>query len=105
MKDTMTTTSPSEVRLTPVNDNILVRPHEREKVSRGGVVIPETAEKPQQYATILAVGPDCPLDVLEGQTVIHGQFAGSEIQYRGADGKDEKLLILSPTHILAIVHD
>lgn len=71
----------------------------------GGIVLPETAaERPTEgrviavgSGTLLDSGQRLPIDVKEGDTVVYGKYAGSEITLEGTDYK-----ILSADDILAV---
>ncbi len=45
---------PSKIR--PVGDRVVVKPAQNEEVTRGGIVIPDTAKEKPQEGTIIAVG-------------------------------------------------
>ena len=92
------------VKLKPLADRVLVRPIEREEVTKGGIVLPDTAkEKPQEWE-VLAVGDGrlsedgkrIPLDVKVGDIVIYAKYGGTEIKVEG-----EELIILRESDILA----
>ena len=77
----------------PLYDRILVKRVEEETRSAGGLFLPESAtEKPSQ-GIVLAVGQGrlrkdgtvAPLTVQEGDTVVFGRYAGTEIKIDGED--------------------
>ena len=88
----------------PMGDRVLVKPTEREDISPGGIILPDTAKEKPQEGEILAVGPGrltdegkrVPLDVKKGDTVLYAKYGGTELK----EGDDE-LLILSERDILA----
>jgi chaperonin GroES len=90
----------------PLRDRILVERVEESEQKIGGLFIPDAAkEKPQQGRVIAAgkgrvndKGEVFPLDVKEGETVLFGKYAGTEIKL---DGKD--YLILREDEILGVV--
>jgi len=92
------------VKLDPLGDRVVVRPSTKEDVTKGGIVIPDTAKEKPQEGTVLAVGPGkmtedgkrIPLDVKVGDVVIYAKYGGTEIK----EG-DEELIILRESDILA----
>ncbi|MBA3662451.1 MAG: co-chaperone GroES [Gammaproteobacteria bacterium] len=81
-------------RIRPLSDRIIVEPKELETTSAGGIVIPDTAsdrEKPME-GTVYAVGTGRyidgklqPLQVKEGQQVLFGKYAGTNIKLEGKE--------------------
>ncbi len=92
------------VKLDPLGDRVVVRPSTKEEVTKGGIVIPDTAKEKPQEGEVLAVGPGkmtedgkrIPLDVKVGDIVIYAKYGGTEIK----EG-DEELIILRESDILA----
>jgi chaperonin GroES len=92
------------VKLDPLGDRVVVRPSTKEEVTKGGIVIPDTAKEKPQEGTVLAVGPGkmtedgkrIPLDVKVGDIVVYAKYGGTEIK----EG-DEELIILRESDILA----
>ena len=92
------------VKLDPLGDRVVVKPSTKEEVTKGGVVIPDTAKEKPQEGTVLAVGPGkmteegkrVPLDVKVGDIVVYAKYGGTEIK----EG-DEELIILRESDILA----
>ena len=94
------------MKFTPLHDKVLVKRTEEEEKSAGGIVLPGSAtEKPSQ-GEVIAVGPGkksengdvSPVGVAVGDTVIFGQYGGSEIKIDG-----EEYLILSESDIFGVV--
>jgi chaperonin GroES len=93
-------------KITPLGDRVLVKPLEREEVSKGGIVLPDTAKEKPQEGTVLAVGSGrvledgtkVPMEVKTGDRVLYGKYAGTEIKIG-----DEEHLILSERDILGVV--
>ena len=92
--------------LTPLHDRVLVKPSEPEEITRGGIIIPDTAkEKPQQGVIIAAgkgkvseEGKVTPLQVNAGDKVLYGKYGGTEVNVDG-----EELLIMRESDIYAII--
>jgi len=92
----------------PISDKLLVRQHESEATSRGGIIIPDAAKKKALRGTVLAAGPGrrddsgrpVPMDVKVGDVVIFGKFHGTDL-----DQVDEGLMIISARDVLAIAEE
>ena len=90
----------------PFGDRILVKPIEREEVSAGGILLPDTAQERPQEGEVMAVGPgrindDGKRVVMEakvGDRVIYSKYSGSELKEEGQD-----YLLLKESDILAKV--
>jgi len=93
------------VKLRPLGDRVVVRPIEKEEMTKSGIVLPDTAKEKPQEGEVIAVGPgklgdDCkrlPMEVKEGDKVLFAKYAGSEIKL-----DDQEYLILRDTDILAV---
>jgi chaperonin GroES len=91
-------------KLKPLADRVVVRPIERETVSKGGIVLPDTAKEKPQEGEVMAVGlgrlsddgKRLPMDVKVGDIVIYAKYGGTEIKV-----DDEELMILRESDILA----
>ncbi len=92
--------------LKPLRDRVVVKPIEREEMTKSGIVLPETAKEKPQEGEVIAVGSGrldadgkkIALEVKVGDRVIYSKYGGSEIKV-----DDEDLLILREDDILAIV--
>src|SRR5262245_35262901 len=95
-----------ETRIRPLDDRVVVEPLEAEEKTAGGIVLPDTAKQKPQRGRVLAVGPGKLLDsgkraslnVVKGDEVIFGRYAGNDIEINGKDIK-----IMRETDILAKV--
>ena len=89
----------------PLSDRILVRRVEEQETVRGGIIIPDTAKEKPMEATVQAVGEGkfddngkrIPLDVKQGDHILIGKYAGTEIKI-----EDEEFLILREGEVLAL---
>ena len=94
-------------KLAPLADRVVVRPLEKDEVTKSGLVLPDTARERPQEGEVLATGPGRFLDdgkrlameVKVGQTVLYAKYAGTEFKL-----DEEELLILREADVLAIVN-
>lgn len=85
----------------PLSDRVLVEPKEAETKTASGIYIPDTAKEKPQQGTVLATGrgkKDEPMEVKEGDSVLYGKYAGTEVTYEG-----KTYLIMKQSDILAIL--
>jgi chaperonin GroES len=96
----------ASLNLRPLGDRVVVKPLEREEVTKSGIVLPDTAKEKPQQGEVLAVGPGRILDtgervtpdVKQGERVLFAKYSGTEFKLDLDD-----LLILRESDILAIV--
>jgi chaperonin GroES len=94
------------MKIRPLHDRVIVKRLEEERVSAGGIVIPDTAaEKPVQ-GKIVAVGKGKiledgnvrALDVKVGDKILFGKYSGTEVK---VDGED--LLVMREEDVMAVI--
>jgi chaperonin GroES len=91
-------------KIEPLGDRVVIKPTPREEVSKGGIVLPDTAKEKPQEGKIIAVGPGrltedgkrIAMDVKKGDKVIYSKYAGTEFKL-----DDEELVIMREGDILA----
>jgi chaperonin GroES len=91
----------------PLGDRIVVQALEAEEVTKGGIILPETAKEKPQEGKIVAVGRGKvgdngqvqPLEVKVGDRVLYGKYTGNEIKTK--DGKE--YLIMREEDVLAVL--
>ena len=94
------------VKIRPLHDRILVKRIEEEEVSRGGIIIPDTAKEKPQEGKVIAVGggkildngQKVALDVKAGDRILFGKYSGSEVKI-----EDEEYLILREDDVLGVI--
>jgi chaperonin GroES len=92
------------IKLQPLADRLVIKPIEKEEVTKGGIVLPDTAKEKPQEGKVLAVGPGrlsedgkrIAMDVKVGDIVVYAKYGGTEIKIEG-----EELVILREGDILA----
>ncbi len=90
-----------KLNIKPLADRVLVEPSPAEEKTTGGIIIPDTAKEKPQKGKVVAVGSgkkDEPMTVKEGDTVLYGKYAGTEITHDGSD-----YLIMRESDIVAII--
>jgi len=94
------------MKIQPLADRIMVKVLEAKEVTKGGIVLPDTAKEKPQEAEVVSVGKGkisdegkaIPPEVKAGDKVLFGKYSGTEITVDG-----NEYLILKEEDILAIV--
>jgi chaperonin GroES len=94
------------MKIRPLQDRVIVKRIEEEEKTKGGIIIPDTAKEKPQEGRVIAVGKGkitedgkvIPLDVKEGDRILFGKYAGTEIKIEG-----EEHLIMREEDILGVI--
>lgn len=94
------------MKLRPLHDRVIVKRMEEERVSAGGIVIPDSATEKPQRGQVVAVGSGKILEngsvramaVKAGDKVLFGKYAGTEFKEMG-----EELLMMKEEDIIALI--
>lgn len=97
----------SQVKLSPLNDRVLIRPVKNE-MSKGGIYIPETAQDAPECGEVVSVGPGkrnesgvCnAMSVKPGQKVVYGKYAGTKVKVDA-----EELLFVREEDVMGVFED
>ncbi len=96
----------AKMNFRPLHDRVVVRRIESEEKTKGGIIIPDTAQEKPSEGEIVAVGSGArdesgkivPLDVKAGDRVLFGKWSGTEVKINGED-----LLIMKETDIMGVI--
>lgn len=94
------------MKIEPLEDRVLIEPLSKEEKTKGGIVLPETAEERPEQGTVMAVGPGKlgkdskrqPLPVKKGDVVLFTKYGPDEIKVEG-----KEYLIAKAESILAVI--
>ncbi len=90
----------------PLHDRVVVRRVKEQEKTRGGIIIPDTAQEKPQEGEVIAVGPGArdedgeyiKMDVKVGDRVLFAKWGGTEVKIDGED-----LLIMKETDIMGVL--
>ena len=90
----------------PLHDRVAVKRVAEETKTKGGIIIPDTAQEKPMEGEIVACGPGArdesgklvPLDVKAGDRILFGKWSGTEVKLNG-----EELLIMKESDIMGIL--
>ncbi len=94
------------MKFRPLHDRVVVKRVYEDTKTKGGIIIPETAQEKPMQGKIIAVGPGArdesgklvPLDVKKGDTVLFGKWSGTEVKIDG-----DELLIMKESDIMGVL--
>jgi chaperonin GroES len=96
----------AKTKFRPLHDRIVVRRITAEEKTKGGIIIPDTAQEKPSQGQIIAVGPGgrdengklIPIDLRTGDKVLFGKWSGTEVKLDG-----EELLIMKESDIMGVI--
>ena len=95
------------MKIKPLFDRVVLKPLEREKETKGGIILPTAAQDKSQLGLVVAVGSgknvegkDIGMNVKVGDKVLYGKYTGTEITI-----DEDKFVVVRQPDILAIIED
>src|SRR5499426_855327 len=90
----------------PLHDRVVVKRVEEDQKTKGGIIIPDTAQEKPMQGEVIAVGPGgrdetgklIPIDVKPGDVVLFGKWSGTEVKIDGED-----LLIMKESDMMGVI--
>ena len=94
------------MNIKPLGDRVLVQPLEDKEVSKGGIIIPDTAREKPQEGKVVALGTGkldddgkkIPFNVKKGDKVLMPKYGGTEVKIN-----DKEYQIVREEDILAVI--
>jgi chaperonin GroES len=94
------------MKFRPLHDRILVERVESEEVTKGGIILPDTAKEKPQQGKVIAVGTGkrtedgkiMPMELKEGDSILFGKYSGSEVKVEGVE-----YLIMKEDDVLGLI--
>jgi chaperonin GroES len=96
----------AKTKFRPLHDRVVVKRIDAEEKSKGGIIIPDTAQEKPSQGEVIAVGPGgrdeagkiIKPDVKAGDRVLFGKWSGTEVKLEGED-----LLIMKESDIMGVI--
>ena len=96
----------AKTKFRPLHDRVVVRRITAQDKTKGGIIIPDSAQEKPSEGEVIAVGPGgrdetgklIPLDIKTGDRVLFGKWSGTEVKLDGED-----LLIMKESDIMGVV--
>ena len=97
-----------KTKLQPLGNRVLVKRLAAEETLKGGIILPDSAKKKQEQATVIAVGPGktnaegklIPISIKPGSIVLIEKYSGQEVSLN-----DEDFVIVKADDIIAIIEN
>jgi chaperonin GroES len=94
------------MKFRPLHDRVVVRRIEEDTKTKGGIIIPDTAQEKPMQGEVIAVGPGgrdengklIPIDVKVGETILFGKWSGNEVKIDGVE-----YLIMKESDIMGVI--
>jgi chaperonin GroES len=92
----------------PLHDRVVIRRVEGEQKTKGGIIIPDTAQEKPMQGEVIAVGPGArnekgelaPMSVQVGDRILFGKWSGTEVKLDG-----DELLIMKESDIMGVLEE
>ncbi|MBV8319602.1 MAG: co-chaperone GroES [Hyphomicrobiales bacterium] len=96
----------AKTKFRPLHDRVVEKRIDAEEKSKGGIIIPDTAQEKPSQGEVIAVGPGgrdeagkiIKPDVKAGDRVLFGKWSGTEVKLDGED-----LLIMKESDIMGVI--
>ena len=96
----------AKTKFRPLHDRIVVRRITAEEKTKGGIIIPDSAQEKPSEGEVIAVGPGgrdesgklIPIDIKTGDRVLFGKWSGTEVKLDGED-----LLIMKESDVMGVI--
>ena len=94
------------MKIRPLHDRVVIRRVEEETTTKGGIVLPDTATEKPSRGKVIAVGSGKlldngevrPVDLKEGDEVLFGKYAGTEVKV-----DDEDLIVMREDDVMGVI--
>jgi chaperonin GroES len=94
------------MKFRPLHDRVVVKRVEEDTKTKGGIIIPDTAQEKPMQGEVIAAGPGArdengkvqPLDVKKGDRILFGKWSGTEVKIDGVE-----YLIMKESDIMGIM--
>ena len=96
------------MKFRPLHDRVVLRRVDEDTKTKGGIIIPDTAQEKPMQGEVIAVGPGgrdesgklIPIDVRSGDVVLFGKWSGTEVKIDG-----EELLIMKESDVMGVIEE
>jgi chaperonin GroES len=94
------------MKFRPLHDRVVVKRVEEDTKTKGGIIIPDTAQEKPMQGEVIAVGPGArdesgklvALDVKKGDRILFGKWSGTEVKIDGTE-----YLIMKESDIMGVL--
>ena len=95
------------MKIRPVHDRVIVKRLEEDRISPGGIVIPDTAAEKPVRGKVIAIGKGRildngqvrPCDIEVGDKILFGKYSGAEVKFEG-----DELVVMREEDVMAVIN-
>ena len=106
MRQSQTRKPMAKTKFRPLHDRVVVRRITATEKTKGGIIIPDSAQEKPSEGEVIAVGPGgrddagklIPIDVKVGDRVLFGKWSGTEVKLDGED-----LIIMKESDVMGVI--
>lgn len=103
----MSAKTAKKISLKPLGNRVVAK-RKKEETSKGGILLPDTAKKKQETATVVALGTgmktkegkEIPIPLSVGDTILMDKYAAQEVVI-----DDEEFIIIKADDIIAVIEN
>jgi chaperonin GroES len=96
----------TKTKFRPLHDRLVVRRITALEKTKGGIIIPDSAQEKPSEGEVIAVGPGgrdeagklIPIDIKVGDRVLFGKWSGTEVKLDGED-----LIIMKESDVMGVI--
>jgi chaperonin GroES len=86
------------MKIKPLGKRILIKVKQSEEKTKGGIILPQTAQEKTQMGIVEAIGDDEAIKVKVGDEIVYDKYAGSQLKV-----DETEYLLVSIDDVLAVV--
>lgn len=94
------------MNLTPLGDRVIVKPKAPEEVTKGGIILPDTAQEKPMEGEVVAVGKGkvaddgklIAMELKKGDKILYGKYSGNEFKQ-----DEQEFLIMRESDVYAVI--
>lgn len=87
-----------KISLKPIGNRVVAKRSEQEETTKGGIILPDSAQQKQETAVVVAIGTGKEVAVAIGDTILMDKYASQEVKI-----DDEEFIVVKAEDIIAIV--
>lgn len=88
----------NKISLKPIGNRVVAKRTEKEETTKGGIILPDSAQQKQETAVVVAIGNGKDISVAIGDTILMDKYASQEVKI-----DDEEFIVVKAEDIIAIV--
>ena len=88
----------NKISLKPIGNRVVAKRTEKEKTTKGGIILPESAKQQQETAVVIEIGDGKDISVAIGDTILMDKYASQDVKI-----DEEEFIVVKAEDIIAIV--